>query len=274
MAELTTGQGTPAVEAEPMGVRLNRYWRIIATGICFMSFGVAGLWLLSIFPLLMLFIRDPKRRTRVSRDIVHGWFKFFIELMRVLGVLTYEIHGVEKLKRPGLFVLANHPSLVDVVFLLSLIPQASAVVRSNLLRNPFLRGPVMAARFVTNEEGMALVEDCRSHFEDKDTVVIFPQGTRTPENGEITFRRGAANVAIRCRQNITPVSIRCHPRGLARYQRWYQVAPRRMHFVIRVHDDLQVDPFLEPGGSEPLAVRRLNAHLEGFFEQESSRASA
>ncbi|MBL8909417.1 MAG: 1-acyl-sn-glycerol-3-phosphate acyltransferase, partial [Archangium sp.] len=203
-----------------------------------------------------------------------GWFRFFIGLMKVLGVHTYEIHGVEKLNRKGLFILANHPSLVDVVFLLSLVPNASAVVRSNLLRNPFIRGPVLAARFVTNEEGMALVEDCRSHFEDQDTVVVFPQGTRTPENGEIVFRRGAANVAIRCKQNITPVTIRCEPRGLARYQKWYQVARRRMHFTIRVHDDLQVEKFLEPGLAEPVAVRRLNSHLEAFFAQESGRATA
>jgi 1-acyl-sn-glycerol-3-phosphate acyltransferase len=261
-------------QPESFGERLNRYWRIFATAICFTAFGCAGLWLLAIFPFLLLFLRDPKRRTRVSRTIVHAWFRFFIELMRVLGVHTYEIHGVEKLQRKGLFVLANHPSLVDVVFLLSLIPQASAVVRANLLRNPFIRGPVLAARFVTNEEGMALVEECRAHFEERDTVVVFPQGTRTPESGEIVFRRGAANVAIRCKQNITPVTITCEPRGLARYQKWYQVARRRMHFTIRVHDDLQVEKFLEAGVAEPVAVRRLNSHLEAFFAQESGRATA
>jgi 1-acyl-sn-glycerol-3-phosphate acyltransferase len=261
-------------QPETVGERLNRYWRIVATAICFTAFGCAGLWLLAFFPVLLLVVRDPTRRTRISRSIVHAWFKFFIELMRVLGVHTYEIHGAERLKRPGLFILANHPSLVDVVFLLSLVPNASAVVRSNLLRNPFIRGPVLAARFVTNEEGMALVEDCRAHFDSRDTVVIFPQGTRTPESGEIVFRRGAANVAIRCKQAITPVTIRCEPRGLARYQKWYQVAKRRMHFTIRVHDDLQVDPFLEAGLAEPVAVRRLNSHLETFFAQESLRGPA
>jgi hypothetical protein len=47
-----------------------------------------------------------------------------------------------------------------------------------------------------------------------------------------------------------------------------------MHFTIRVHDDLQVDPYLDPGTPEPVAVRRLNADLERFFEQESGRATA
>lgn len=261
-------------EPETLGIKLNRLWRIFATGCCFTVFGIGGLSLgLLFFPVLILRYRDQKERTRAARTIVNLFFRFFIELMRVTGVMTYELHGIERLQRPNLFVLANHPSLVDVVFLLSLIPQASAVVRSNLRRNPFIRGPVLAARFVTNEDGVALVEDCRQHFEEQDTVVIFPQGTRTPESGDIEFRRGAANVAIRCRHDITPVSIRCEPRGLARYQKWYQVAKRRMHFTIRVHDDLRVDTFLEEGTPEPVAVRRLNAHLENFFEQESRRAS-
>lgn len=258
------------------GGRLDVFARIVATGFCFAVFGFAGVTLLLVIaPLLLLVLRDPDRRLRVARTIVHRWFRAFIELMRVTGVLTWELHGLEKLQRPSLLVLANHPSLIDVVFLISLIPQAAAVVRSNLRRNPFLRGPVKAAGYITNDQGIELIDDCREHLvERKDSIVIFPEGTRTPENGEIKLQRGAANVAVRCRQPITPVTISCRPRGLARYQRWYQVAPTRMHFVIRVHDDLRVDPFLEAGVSEPLAVRRLNAHLKDFFEQESGRAAS
>ncbi len=264
----------PVVNVEPEGNRVEIFFRILATGFCFVTFGFVTLTVgVVLFSLLLLRYRDRERRRMGARSIVRWWFGNFVELMRVLGVLTYEFHGVEKLQRPGLLILGNHPSLIDVVMIGSLVPRFAAVVRSSLMKNPFMRVPIEAAGYITNDQGLGLVHGCGAALELGDDVVIFPQGTRTPEDGSIQFQRGAANVAIRCRRPVTPVVITCQPRGLARYQRWYQVPSRRMHFVIRVHDDLQVDRFLEAGVPEALAVRRLNAHLESFFEQESGRAT-
>ena len=255
--------------------RLDAAWRVVATGLCFAVFGLAGLVLGGVgLPLVLVVVREPRRRTRVARVLIHHFFRFFIELMRVLGVLSYELHGIERLRQGGLLVLANHPTLVDVIFVISLIPQAGCVVKAELARNPFTRSSVRAAGYITNDSGMAMVDDCRAGLEAGETLVIFPEGTRTPLDGKLQLRRGAANVAIRCHRPVTPVSIRCVPRGLAKQQRWYQVPPRRMHFTIRVHADLQVDPFLAGGTAEPLAVRQLNAHLTAFFQQESGRAAS
>lgn len=253
---------------------LNRVWRIVATGFCFLVFGAGGLVLgIFWFPILLLFFRDPQRRIHASRIVVHHFFRFFIGLMNFVGVLSYELHGIDKLQRPGLLILANHPSLIDVIFIISLIPQSGCVVKSALVRNPFTRGPVRAAGYITNDAGLALVEDCRHALQSQETILIFPEGTRTPLSGEVELQRGAANVAIRCRKAVTPVVITCKPRSLAKGQKWYRVPGRRPHFVINVHEDLQVDPFLESGTTEPVAVRRLNAQLKTFFQQESGRAA-
>ncbi len=265
-----------AVHAGPeQGNRLEIFFRILTTGFCFVLFGVVTLTLgVVLFSYVLLRHRTRDRQRMASRGIVRWWFRTFVEIMRLLGVLDYELHGVEKLQRPGLLILANHPSLIDVVIIGSLVPRFCAVVRSNLLKNPFMRVPIEAAGYITNDQGPGLVTGCDRALALGDDIVVFPQGTRTPESGEIKFQRGAANVAIRARRAITPVVVTCNPRGLARYQRWYQVPPRRMHFVISVHDDLQVDPFLKDGVPEALAVRRLNTHLEAFFEQESGRATS
>jgi 1-acyl-sn-glycerol-3-phosphate acyltransferase len=119
-----------------------------------------------------------------------------------------------------------------------------------------------------------MIEDCQRQLASGESLLIFPEGTRTPLDGRIALHRGAANVAIRCRKAVTPVTIRCTPRSLAKGQRWYDVPPTPMHFTINVHEDLPPETFLGDGVAEPAAVRRLNARLAQFLQQESDRAAS
>ncbi|MBL8508317.1 MAG: 1-acyl-sn-glycerol-3-phosphate acyltransferase, partial [Chitinimonas sp.] len=163
---------------------LDRGWRVIATAIAFSSFGLGGLLLrLVYFPLLQLIVRERARQTRLARLSIHHTFRLFIELMRVLGILRYEIVGAERLRRPGLLILANHPTLIDVVFLISLVPNADCVVKAALARNPFTRGPVRATGYICNDSGAGLVEDCVASVHAGNNLIIFPEGTRTPVAG-------------------------------------------------------------------------------------------
>lgn len=248
--------------------RLNHGWRIIATGLSFLSFGLGGigLWLL-VFPLLALLVRDRERRSRLARLIIGRSFAGHIELMRRLGVLTYEIHGVERLQRKGLLVLANHPTLIDVVFLVSLIPDADCVVKSRLARNPFTRGPIQATGYICNDCGAGLVEDCIRTVHSGRNLLIFPEGTRTPLAGPGHLQRGAANIAVRGVLDITPVVIRCNPPTLSKGQKWYRIPSHRFHVSIDVGEDLPIAPFLA-GTNEAMASRRLTEYLTTYFAEE------
>ncbi|KUM05533.1 1-acyl-sn-glycerol-3-phosphate acyltransferase [Chromobacterium subtsugae] len=253
-----------------MAERCNYLWRLMATAIAFSVFGLGGvLFSLIVFPLLMLLVRRPARRIALSRRVVQISFAAFIQLMRALGILRYRIVGAEKLRRPGLLILANHPTLIDVVFLISLLPNADCIVKSSLARNPFTRGPVRASGYICNDSSEGLIEDCIHSVHDGNNLVIFPEGTRTPLDGRFTLQRGAANIAVRGRRAITPVSIRCEPRSLAKGVPWWRIPPRPMHFTIEVLDDLPVAPFLE-GQSEAMAARKLTRFLHDFYLTTSS----
>ncbi len=252
--------------------RLDSAYRVAATGFCFAFFGTGGLVLrLLVFPLVELFIRDPARRTQVSRRVIHHTWRFFVWLMRAVGVITVEVRGLERLRRPGLLVLPNHPTLIDVVILVSLMPDVSCVVKSALLANPFTRGPVSAAHYVCNDAGIALIDDSLEALRTGNSLIIFPEGTRSPQGEPIKLLRGAANVAVRARVDVTPVVIRCEPLMLGKGQKWYEVPPRPGHFTIEVREDVAIEQFLESGASEPLAARRLTQWLEQFFQQEARR---
>ncbi|RZI86082.1 MAG: 1-acyl-sn-glycerol-3-phosphate acyltransferase [Rubrivivax sp.] len=253
--------------------RLNWLWRLFATALSFVCFGVGGvlLWVL-VFPVLSLLVRDRQRLSVLARTIIHQAFRAFIELMRVLGILTYEVHGLDKLDRHGLLILANHPSLIDVVFLISFTRHADCVVKAALVRNPFTRGAVLAAGFICNDTGPGMVEDSIASLRAGNNLIIFPEGTRTPINGDAAkLQRGAANVAVRGGINVTPVLIQCQPIMLPKGVPWWQIPHRRPHFRIEVCDDLPVAVPAHTGTSEAQAARRLTQQLTDYFAMETRR---
>lgn len=254
---------------------VDRGWRLLATGISFASFGVGGLALrLAVFPFLGLTVRDPQRRAWVARRLISRSFRLFVAMMRALGVLTWELRGAERLRRHGLLVLANHPTLIDVVFLIAVLDRADCIVKGALAGNPFTRGPVRAARFVCNDSGEQLLDDCVASLRAGGNLVIFPEGTRTPRDRLPRLQRGAAHVALRAGVDITPVRIRVDPLTLGKGEPWWRIPRRRPHFVLEVGADIPVRPFLDGVAAEAQSVRRLTEHLTRHFELERPLAAA
>jgi len=238
---------------------------VLATGSAFALFGVLGLVLAALFTLLALLPGDSEARELRCQRIVHHTFRFFIRYMQALGILRFHIEGAEALRMPGQVVVANHPTLLDVVFLVSQMPQADCVVKAEAWSNPFMRGVVTAAGYVPNDEGEALVDACADRVARGRTLVLFPEGTRSPLRGLGRFRRGAAHIALRAGRPLRPVTIRCEPPSLMRGQRWYAVPPRRMNFTLECADVL--DPTLLASGEQrrSVAARVVTAALREFF---------
>jgi len=249
---------------------LNKYWRVCGTGVGFVAFGVGGLALrLVVFPLLNLAVHDEKRRITWARSIIRLAFRGFVDLMRALGVLSYTITGRERLQRRGLLILSNHPTLIDTVLLMALVEHADCIVKGALWRNPFTRGPVRAAGYISNEDGPALVNECVASIRSGGNLIIFPEGTRTLADGNMIFKRGAANVALRGGHAITPVIIRCTPSTLLKGNKWWQVPPIMAHFSIEVRPDINIEEVTRQADNPALAARQLTYYLQNYFMKES-----
>ena len=246
--------------------KLDRGWRRFATGLSFFLFGTVGLFLgVAFFPALRLFVRRKEHQANVARRTIACTFRLFVGTMRNLGLLDYELLGFDKLNRKGLVVIANHPSLIDTVFLLGFVQNSIAVVDDELFRNSFTGAPLRAARFIRNDAGARVLDECVAALDAGMNVVIFPEGTRTPRNGTVKLKRGVANIAIRAERNLTPIIIECSPRTLMKGEKWWQIPERPPHYSFTVGDDIAVDKFSSDDESPALAVRRLTAYLELYF---------
>ena len=250
--------------------KLDRGWRRFATGLSFVIFGTVGLFLGALFfPALSLFVREQERRAQYARRTISWTFRRFIGIMHGLGLLDYELRGFEKLHRKGLVVIANHPSLIDTVFLLGFVNNSIAVADDELFRNSFTGAPLRAAGFIRNNLGATVLDNCVAALDAGMNVVIFPEGTRTPRSGTVKLKRGVANIAIRAERNLTPIIIQCSPRTLMKGEKWWQIPERPPHFSFVVGDDIAVQSFSSDDESPALAVRRLTAYLEQYFTTQS-----
>ncbi|MFU8790280.1 MAG: lysophospholipid acyltransferase family protein [Methylobacter sp.] len=249
-------------------VKLDYAWRLFATGLSFFSFGAGGLllWLL-VFPALSLLPGKPVQKAARGQKIVHYSFYIFIGLMHRLGVMTYDIVGLDKLNRPGQLIVANHPTLVDIVFLISRIKQASCIVKARLWHNPFMRGPIVNAGYISNGNPEHMIAECVAWLRSGGTMVIFPEGTRSNPDKPYHFQRGAAAIALQANAIVTPVTLSCTPSTLTKAERWYQIPTRRFHLVMQIGDDIALDEFacLSP---KSIAVRRFTLYLQDYFSQQ------
>jgi 1-acyl-sn-glycerol-3-phosphate acyltransferase len=253
----------------------NRWWRVAATGLSFALFGIGGLLLgLVVFPLLLVAIRHQRRRAAVARTVIHHLFRAFVAMMCLLGVCRVTVLHRERLQRRGLLILASHPSLIDVVFLMSLVRDADCIVKAALARNPFTRGPVRAAGYVFNDSGPGLIDDCVASVRSGNNLIVFPEGTRTPADVALgRLQRGAANLAVRGALPITPVRITCEPRMLGKGIKWWRVPPAAGNFVIEVGEDMPIADHLAAEGAQALAARRLNDELARRLGAETPHAA-
>jgi len=244
------------------------YWRVLASGFGFAIFGVAGLvaGLVGI-PILRLCIRDRVRQQAMARHAVQRFFQWFIRMTVNLGILTWSVENPAPLTRRGALIVANHPSLLDVVFLVSLIPDACCIVKQSLFSNPVMRGALTAAGYIGNDDPMQMLEAAASNLEQGSPVVMFPEGTRTEPDQAAQFGRGAANLSVRAQCPITPVFIRCEPTTLTRNEPWYQVPYKPMHYTITVGPACPAIDAAQSASPVSILVRRQHARVMEFLNR-------
>lgn len=243
---------------------VNRIWRRVMTGFCFALFGIGGLLLSVIwFNLLLVLIRDKIYRRRIARRSIAASFRLFLTIAKKLGVLDYQIEGADILRQEhGCLIVANHPTLIDYVLLASVMPETDCLVKSALLKNPFLGGVIRAADYLTNSQADTLLPACQQRLSQGDTILIFPEGTRTRPGEEMTLQRGAANIAVRCGSDLRIVGIHCSEHLLDKQSKWYDVPPTKPLFRVEVRERVPINQFYDVNSQEPaLAARQLNRHL-------------
>lgn len=227
-------------------------WRLVATGFSFLLFALGALFLAIILsPLIRLLPLSSASRCSITRQSIQKSCWCYVRIMRLMGLLSFTFEGLERLRRPSILVVANHPTLLDAIFLMSVMPHTTFVVKAAMARHPVTRWLVAMAGYIPNDEvGVDLLEKAAAAIKANQQLMIFPEGTRTGDEGAI-FKRGAANIALAAACPVVPVLIDCRPMTLRKCEKWYQLPDSPPHFSIKVLPEInplaEIDQQLPPG---------------------------
>ncbi len=250
---------------------LKHILRVLLTGSAFVIFFTGGALLAWLrLPLARLLRRDPMEKNRACLDKVGADFVFFHNYMRVLGLIDFDPRTSRFAIPDGPFVMvANHPSLIDMTALQSMHHRLLVVAKHAMFKSPLVGRLLKACWHIDAGSGDifsggAVIRAAEERLAAGFPVLIFPEGTRSPERGLGRFRQGAFDVAARAKVPILPVFITMDPPTLMRGVPWYVIPPHTA--TMRV----SALPLIDTAGADPAVLcqqteERFRTLVQDFY---------
>ncbi len=172
------------------------------------------------FAFLILFLALFDRKGHLTHRIGVFWLR---GILLVSGV-KIEARGLEHLRRHASYVFAaNHRSQFDIPVLAVVLPyQIRWLAKESLFRIPLFGWALKAIGYIpVNREnprkGLRSLEAAAQKVREGFSVVIFPEGTRSPDGRLLPFKTGGFVLAIKSGRPVVPVALcgteKIMPRG-------------------------------------------------------------
>ncbi|HEY5778431.1 MAG TPA: lysophospholipid acyltransferase family protein [Terrimicrobiaceae bacterium] len=250
----------PLAEHLPaQSLSLPACWGYLKQIFCLAFFFGVGLVVSPLCALLARFFGDripPSAGQRLIRNLFGVWLRFACRI----GVFDIQFPEAERLRNMRGTVLApNHPSLVDAVILLSIVPNTVCIMRAKLIESPFLGGAARLAGFVPNDKGPALIRQGMQKLQAGENLLIFPEGTRTATQAINPFKNGFALIAKKTGASIQTVFIEREGRYLSKGVSLFAFARPPFRFRLHLGRLVHAAPEESP--------QQLSARLELYFRE-------
>jgi 1-acyl-sn-glycerol-3-phosphate acyltransferase len=190
--------------------------------------------------------------------------------------MKVRVTGAENIPRPGQTVvfMSNHRSFFDISAIQFAIwpHQVRFVAKRELAKIPFLGaairygGHILIARD-NRDSAIKTLMNFAGRYSGKFSIVVFPEGTRSPGNHLLRFKRGGFHLARELKLPIVPVSISGSQRILDRHGLTLRAG------TVTVHFGTPIDPEGIPGNDALIALVRERIEA-GLLDYEPERAAS
>ena len=253
--------------------RLIHWYRIFIKLFLFFVFGVGSIILITaVFPTIRLFSYSNQTFKRRSRKAMCFTQKIFVGLGTLVGGFELKVENREYLSHlSGKIVVANHPSLLDVVMLLSVIPNADCIIKAALGHHNVISGIVNTLYISNSLDFDHLTRECTKSLQEGNCLIIFPEGSRTKADGIHNFQRGAAHIALSSGCSLVPVCIGGTDKyGLRKHDPMFSYNPKEK-FIYTLKPLPEVNPSDYADLPVPVAARKITDRIKTDIETALNR---
>jgi len=201
---------------------------------------------------------------RVGRAAIAYAYRFYWGCARASGLMRLDAQSLDVLRDlpGGIVIAANHPSLLDALMIVARLPRGVCIMKSSLMRNPFLGAGAGLAGYVLNDCTRTMIRTSVERLGEGCQLVVFPEGTRSPAPGQLhPFSRSIALIAQRARVPIQMVVIETDSPYLGKGWPLWKLPPVPIEFRARLGERF------EPTGD----AQQLSARMEESLRKELRR---
>ena len=226
-------------------------------------FGIGAVVLaILVFPFIRLFTLHKKDFGIIARAYVSHTFRIFLRNLHICRTSLLKVEDRQAFRNiHSKVIVANHPSLLDFVYIMSLVPNSTCIVRGGLTHTP-LRGVIKQAYITNTTDFNDVLVECKKLTDKGCNVIVFPEGTRSPRIGQNNYKKGAARIALYCGCDVLPMFIGGSDKyGLGKHDPlWSYNHVEKYLYDIKMLPVISIAQFKDL--SEPIAAKHLTEEME------------
>ncbi|MDB5764322.1 MAG: 1-acyl-sn-glycerol-3-phosphate acyltransferase [Herminiimonas sp.] len=153
---------------------------------------------------VVLYLLLPRKLgCRLGRSVIMAICRLYLRSLTLSGRFRFDLDALDALQREKSVIIApNHPSLWDVVLIVSRLPDVACIMKEDIGNNIFLGAGARLARYIRNEPLRQMIMLAVKDLGRGSQLLLFPEGTRTirrpigPLTGSIGVIASRAKVPV------------------------------------------------------------------------------
>jgi len=227
---------------------------------------------------LALFV--PLTFSLAAVAIVGTWFdasgrlyaafaRFWSRTSLAMARVRVTVQGAEHLPGGPVIFMSNHQSNFDILALLAWMPrQIHMIAKKELFEIPVFGASMRRGGYIPldrsdGRKALKSMDNAAGIIRGGKSVVMFPEGTRSPDRRLLPFKRGGFMLAVRAGVPVVPVTVN----GSGRINPPNRIELYRGDITLTIHPPVSVPDGMPRSEAESYLMERVHAAISSNLEQ-------